>query len=440
MSDSREFFSKFRAIILLLAVFSLFLIREAFPWKNEPEKKILENGLTLIYQLDKSSALTILQICIKGGKGAEPLEKGGLAHLATRLALEIPDVGKAQDLMSQSSIVYMMSRGDYSQININCLSENLENTLKIVSEIMLNPLLSGIRIDRNKERMLDQRKEEEDDLFKAGHNAFLEKIFKGSSYGGSVLGNEESLKAIKKKDIEDFSQSYFKGGNMIAVAISDLEKEPLFEVLNKYLAQFPPGKAPESKLSLLSIPEEKKIAIEKDTKQFMICEASPLPKVTAKNYTLACLFENLLGKGVNSKLWPLRAKENLAYDVNCVATQMRDGGTLEAYLETGKEKKEIALEALKKILDDLFEKGIAEEELKVTKINLKSSFLRNNETKEARASTLSFFEAQGLGLEFFNSFFPEIDAVSLEEINAYIKEVLNPEKRIEVIVGPKSEV
>ncbi len=439
MLKSRRFFSKFWGSLVLLAFFSLFLSEKALGWKNEPEKKMLENGLTLIYQQDKSSPLTVLQIVIKGGKGAEPLEKSGLAYLTTRMALEIPDEGAVQNLMSQSSIVYMMGRGDYSQVNINCLSENLESTLKIVSEIMLKPLLSGIRIDRNKERMRDQRKEEEDDLFKVGHNALVEKLFAGSSYGDSVLGNEESLKSIKKKDIEDFHQSFFKAGNMVAVVLSDLEKEPIFEILNKYLGKFPPGKAPESKPSSLSMSEEKKINLGKDTKQFMICLAFPLPKVSTKNLALALMLETLLGKGVDSKLWPLRIKEKLAYNVNCNATQMKDGGILEAYLETGKEKKETAFEALKKTVFDLFEKGMTEEELSVTKANLRSSFLRNNETKEARVSTLSYFEALGLGLEFFNAFFTEIDAVSLEEINAYIKDILNPEKRVEVIVGPKDE-
>jgi zinc protease len=438
MFERRKFPLNFKALIALLAAL-FFFNPKAFSWKDGPEKKTLENGLALIFQQDKSSPLTVLQITIKGGKGAEPLEKSGLAHLTTRMALEIPDVGKVQDLMSQSSIVYMTGRGDYSQVNINCLSENLESTLKVVSEIMLKPLLSGIRIDRNKERMRDQRKEEEDDLFKAGHNALGEKLFAGSSYGGSSLGSEESLKAIKKKDIEDFHQSYFRAGNMIAVVLSDLEKEPLFAILNKYLAQFPPGKAPESKPSLLSIPEDKKITLEKDTKQFMICDAFALPKVTAKNYTLASLLENLLGMGVDSKLWPLRVRENLAYNVNCIATQMKDGGTFEAYLETSKKKKETASKALNKVLNDLYEKGITDEELNVTKVSLKSSFLRNNETKEERANTLSYFESLGLGLEFFNGFFSEIDAVLFEEMNAYIKDILNPEKRIEVIVGPKEE-
>jgi predicted Zn-dependent peptidase len=116
---------------------------------------------------------------------------------------------------------------------------------------------------------------------------------------------------------------------------------------------------------------------------------------------------------------------------------MKDGGILEAYLETDKEKKEVALEALKKVLSSLFEEGITEEELEVTKINTKASFLRDNETKGIRAGNLVSFEALGLGYEFLSGFFQEIDEIGLDEINTYIKDIFNPEKGVEVIIGPK---
>jgi predicted Zn-dependent peptidase len=44
-----------------------------------------------------------------------------------------------------------------------------------------------------------------------------------------------------------------------------------------------------------------------------------------------------------------------------------------------------------------------------------------------------------VGCDFINSYFSEIDATSLEEFNAYIKEVLNPEKGISITVGPKGQ-
>jgi predicted Zn-dependent peptidase len=405
--------------------------------RNLPEEEFLSNGLKLIYQKDTSSAITVFQIIIKGGKAVEPEEKSGLAYLTTRLTLEIPDQRKVQDLMSQASRVSMTSRGDYSLINITCLSDHVEETLKVTTQIMLKPLFSGLRIEGTKKMINYQRNTQEDDPANVAHKVYLERLFAKKGYGGSVLGSEESLKAIKKKDVKDFYDSYFKAENMIITVISDLEKEPLIEILDEYFAKFPSGKPTESKANPVTIPEERQILIEKDTKQFFISLAFPLPKITRKNFALASIVENLLGKGVGSRLWDLRYREKLAYNVNAQATLMKEGGILEAYIETDKEKKDVALKALKKVLSNLFENGITEEELEVTKNNAKAYFLRDNETKEIRAGNLVSFEALGLGYEFLNGFFLEIDAIGLDEINAYIKDILNLEKGVEVVIGPK---
>jgi predicted Zn-dependent peptidase len=382
--------------------------------RNLPEEEFLSNGLKLIYQKDTSSAITVLQILVLGGKGTEPEGKDGLAYLTARLALEIPDRGKIQAMMIQASRTSVMSYGDYSLINIRCLSEHLEETLKITTQIMLKPLFSGLRIDFIKKQMTYQRKRQEDDSINVGHNALLEKLFANTSLAGSVFGSEESLKAIKKKDIKNYYKNYFGVENMAVVVISDLEKESLIEILNEYFAKFPSGEQAESKPNSLLIPEEKKIYIEKDSKQSFISLAFLLPKITRKNFILAYIIENFLGKGVGSRLWALRYREKLAYNVNSRTTQMKDGGMLEAYLETDKEKKEVALKAIKNVLNNLFEKGMTEEELEVAKIYTKTSFLRNNETKETRARNLASYEALGLGYEFLSGFFLEIDAIGLD--------------------------
>lgn len=76
----------------------------------------------------------------------------------------------------------------------------------------------------------------------------------------------------------------------------------------------------------------------------------------------------------------------------------------------------------------------------IPKTPLRRIFIRDNETKARRAGTLAFFEACGLGLEYFDVLFSEIDGLTLEEVNSYIKEILAPEKGLEVVVGPKPAV
>ncbi len=425
---------------LLSTLFPVFPGQEISPARNQAKKKVLENGLTLIYQKDASSAITVIQILIQGGMKADTEDKQGLAYLTTRLALEIPDDITAQNMMSQASQVYLMCLGDYSLINITSLSENLDETLKTVSQIILDPLFSAIRIDHIKRQMDYRKKMQEDDAINVGRNAALERFFAGTGYGGSVLGNEKSLKAIKRKDIKSFYETHFKAGNMVVAAISDLEEEALSGILERYFNPFPAGQPTEPEALAISPSKYHDIFIEKDTKQYFVSMAFPLPEITTKNYTLAYMIENLLGKGLNSRLWSLRTEEKLAYNVNSNLTQMKFGGMLEAYLETDKEKKEAAVEALRKVLNDLYENGITEEEFEVTKTFSKASFLRENETKTTRARNLSSFEALGLGFTFLDRLSAEMEAISLEEINAYIKDIFDPIKGLEIIVGPKEEI
>ena len=96
MMDLRRFSSK----LISLSLFCLLCLplgKPLFPgqdvplWKIVPQKRVLSNGLSVVYHKDDSSATTVLHIVAKAGKTAQPEEKEGLAYLTTRLLLEIPD-------------------------------------------------------------------------------------------------------------------------------------------------------------------------------------------------------------------------------------------------------------------------------------------------------------------------------------------------------------
>lgn len=413
--------------------------KPSFAWKTPPKKLFLDNGLSYIYQKDDSSAITVVHILIKGGKRDEPEGKEGLAYLTTRLAVVIPDERKVQQLMDQATQLTMDCKSDYSFINISCLSENLDDSLETMSKIMQDPLFSGLRIDSIKKQMDRQRESAKDDSIQMAHDACFDIFFKNTSYGGSVFGTEDSVKAIKKQDIEDFYKSHFVAENMVVVITTDLKEEDVSGLMDKYFNKFPKGTSMESAPVVFQPPEKKVHSLDRDTEQTLACYAFPLPKMNERNLVLAYMLENLLGKGFNSRLWPLRQKEKLAYVVDSRANQLREGGFLEAYLETDNTKKDLAMGALGIVLQKLYEDGVSEEEFQITQTNSKANFLRNNETKNIRSSTIAYHEALGVGYDFVNAYFAEIDKTTLEEFNAYIKEVLNPDKGIGLTVGPQAQ-
>ena len=96
----------------------------------------------------------------------------------------------------------------------------------------------------------------------------------------------------------------------------------------------------------------------------------------------------------------------------------------------------MAIAELKKTIHDLYQNGISAEELSITKIHSKGMAIRENETKDAKTYNLALMEAFGLGYNFLNRILVAIDSTTLEEFNAFIHEVINPEKPVSITVGP----
>jgi len=402
------------------------------------ERAVLANGATFLYALDPSSRVTSVEIFVRGGKAAVPAGKEGLASLTTRLALEITDGRKAQDMMAQATRLGAATLDDFSIIGLECLSENLEQALSSAAGLVLDPLFTGPRIDGLRNFLSHQARIEEDDAVGFGHLVALQTLFAGTGYGGSAHGTRETLKAVTKKDIQAFYESRFRAGNLIFSVVSDLERDRVRGLVEKAFAKLPPGDVTDGAPPAAppSLPGNGETRLPKEMRQNYVALAFPLPPLAEKTYLLALAFENLLGKGPGSRLWPLRSELRLAYTVNARATPMLNGGLLEAYLETDGSKAEEALAALRAAFARLVEEGIGDEELKITKACLRIQFLRDNEMKTPRARTIGALEALGLGGDFFDRLPEAVDALTAEEMTAYLRAVLDPAKALTVVIGP----
>lgn len=405
-------------------------------WKTSPRRSSLTTGIPLIFHQDKASAMTVVGLFVPGGRAAVPSGLDGLAYLTTRLTLEIPDEGKARDLMAQATRMTFSCDEDHSLVVIECLSENLEAALRVAGRIIQDPLMTGLRIGRGKEMMALYAQAEEDDAVLTGSNAALKAFFRGQSYGSASYGSEASLKAIERKDVLAFFRRHFTSKSVFFSVVSDLDPATVQALLEKHFSKFPEGERPEIAAAPPVLPEDREVRLAKDSKQTYVGRAFSLPSPTPDDHAKGTLVEVLIGKGAGSRLWALRTAERLAYNVDSRLTWTRSAGILEAFLETENSKSERASAALDRELRTLWEKGVAAAEFEATKTMAKASFLRSAETKSARMRILGQLEILGLGFDHISGLFSAIDAVTLDGLNAYIRAVLAPDKALKVTVGP----
>jgi zinc protease len=430
----------------ILAAFSIFICLSGYIsaqvqkteklWKNQPEKVVVNDHLSFIYQQDESSKMTVIHILVKGGKRAVPVSQRGLSFITTGLAVEMTDIEEVRQLTQMATSHYYHVHGDYVTITIRCLTENLEDTLKIIARVLRKPLFSGLRISNVKRYLKHRQKGEEDSPAQLMELTFFNSLF--TSYAGSIYGNPESLKKIKKKDILTFYKRFFNHANMIISVCTDLSKADMIPIIRKNFDSFPPGELQPLEKVQASVPEKKEIFSKKDNQQVLISFGALLPGMSRKNFALIYMLENLLGKGIGSKLWTLRAKKELAYSLNTRFIQMEAAGLLTLFLKTDISKREEAHQALKDLIIDLYNNGITQEDLAITKVRSRADFLRDNETKASRVQWLAYFEALGVGFDYLEAFFSQLDQVTLEDLNTYLKKVLNPDQLLEVVIGRES--
>ncbi|HVP92023.1 MAG TPA: insulinase family protein [Terriglobales bacterium] len=405
------------------------------PWKQAPERFVLATGEVCLFQRDAVSPTTVVHLFVPGGKAAVPAGLDGLAYLATRLTLEIPDYAVAQDMMAQATCLRLAVLEDCSFVTLECLSENLEAGLRVAAAIIQNPLITGPRIEDAKQTMSIYAKAEGDDAAEAGHAAALGAFFGGRGYGGSTFGTEASLKAIGKKDIVSFYGLHFTRHAVVFAVSSDLGRDRVQPLLEKYFAKFAARAVGPAAAVEPALPEVREVRLEKETKQAFVGRAFLLPPPTKSGFAKGYLLHVLLGVGPGSRLWDLRAGQKLAYNVGARLTWMRGCGLIEAYLETGTEKREAAVVALDAALAELRRTGLAPDEMSMTKSLARTHLLRSLERKGARAQMMGHWEILGPGLEAFEGAFDGLDAVGLEEMNAFLRDVLDPAKSLLVVVG-----
>ena len=313
---------------------------DEIPWRlgPEPQNYRLDNGLSVVWQRDNAAANTVVLLLVRGGDRDDPPGRGGLAYLTGRLALEIPDQTKLQQLMDFGSTFSLAVGGDYSLITIRSLSRCLEPTLAIITTILTRPLFTDVRMDGVKEMMRHLQKMETDDPSEFMRKILGRTFFGASAYRSALFGDEASLAQIGKKDIQGFFSSHYVAGNMAAVVISDLGEGIVKPLIAASLGSLPAGPLALPRPVPVRKPESPRLAVERQSAQTHISISVLLPELTADNFVMASLLETWLGKGIGSRLWSLRSRSDLTYGLNAELTPYKEAMLLSVYLRTGSER------------------------------------------------------------------------------------------------------
>lgn len=407
-------------------------------WFDEVREYRLLGSVPCLYQNDGRSATTVVLVFIPGGRRAVPEGLDGLAYLATRLATDVPDEDKAAYFVRSASRVSVSVQEDVSVIEVVCLSSEAAGTMQTLFAIMGRPLFSSTRIQNIKGSMELLAGLELEDLVALGHNASAACLFGSAGYGTSVYGNPDSLKRLGRREITRFYEERFHRQAVFLSVSSDLSFAELQPALEGALSKLRSAGPPTAASAPAASPPLGDARVERDFGRSLASMAFALPAPDVGSIAAGLLLETVLGKGPGSRLWPLRASELLAYNLDARLTVMKEAMLLEVYLESTGPKAVQAEAALEKLMTELHGNGVSENELEAARSQAAADLMRRTETKQARALITGLWFHLGFGPDAGRRLLSAVEALDAERLNAFLKFYLSPEKAVRVRVGPEN--
>jgi zinc protease len=429
-------------LLLTLSVFSRNTLAVE-PLKIGPDgygKTTLPNGITVLVNEDKTTSLSSARILVGGGVLTETAANNGTGNLMIRMLLKGNSAMNAEQITAQldffGASVSANCYRDFTDISFTSLTENFDKVLEIISNSLTTPTFSAEELSKLKSEVEGEIKASNDDQSTVSSMLFWKTAYGNEGYGLPLLGTLESIARPTVEDLRQHCQKYVGGSNMVVAVATDLPVEQLMTTLEKRLGKIKPA-ADKIPAPTLKRETSRTGFISFDRNQSYIFMGFVLDRQQPRELACINLLNQVMGANVGSRLWDLRQKEKLAYDVYTHWGASGHATIFRAAIGTDTSKVKQALASLDREWTKLLSSGITEDELADAKVNMKNSLIYGIDRKAGRAGNMAFYEYIGYGYRFILDQIAMADQITLAQVNDFIKTKLAADRIYTSIVGKK---
>ena len=308
---------------------------------------------------------------------------------------------------------------------------------------MLNPVFPQGEVTKLQRQSIDAVKAAKDEAAGVIANYYNSFLFGPHPYARSTDGDEKSLAAISRSDVEAFYRANYTPSNVILAAAGDFQTAEMERLLTDRFGAWAGRPAPAAALAEPAAPTGRRLLLvdkPDSTQTFFQIGNLGIPR-TSPDRVLIDVVNTLFGGRFTSMLnTELRIKTGLTYGARSLFDRRLARGPFVISTYTRNETTEKAIDMALDVLKRLREKGITETDLKSAKEYLKGQYPPRIETTDQLASLLTQLEFFGLDEAEVNSYYAKIDAMTLADANRVIKQYFPAENLVFVLIGKASEI
>lgn len=410
----------------------------------------LENGHTIILA-NKDGGLVNVSSWVKTGSINENEQNNGISHFLEHLMFKGTHKHKAGDfdriLEAKGAIVNAATWKDYTFYYVTLPkgenNQDFYQAIELHADMMIDPILPedeiGAEFDVKDENVKDKRERHvvieeirmrKDQPWTKVYNACNKGMYCAHPYKRDVIGTPEIISQVSQKEIMDYYKTFYTPENITTIIVGDFDNEVILEKVMKEF-NFEGRENSSMPVNTLDSPITETKYIEQTSQInsafMMFGYLGPVAK-DLKQSTALEMLSIVLGDGTSSRLYQNlieKQEEPIFNMINAEHYQFKDGDNFFIQANFRPEKKEIALELIKKEIENLQNSPVLENEFLKAKKKIKSKFAFNAETVSEIGETIGYYMTVCDDLALVEDYLKLLDEITIDDLQKTAQKYLN---------------
>ncbi len=415
------------------------------------ERTKLSNGLNIVLAERHSIPVVNFRLMVDAGYAADQLTKPGTAKLTMDMLDEGTKKLNSLEISEQLSLLgaYLSTSAnlDYSYVTLNALKSNLDPSLDLYADVILNPSFPESDFNRLKKNLLVSIQREKVTPVQMGLRVLPQLLYgKDHAYGNPLTGSgtEESVNSITRDDLIKFRNEWFKPNNATLVIVGDVTMAEIKPKLEKLFKDWKSGDVPVKNISNVSLPNKSVVYImdKPGSQQSIIFAGNVVPKRSSTDEIPIRTFNDILGGVFTSRVnMNLREDKHWSYGSFSILWDTKAQRPFFVYAPVQTDKtKESMMEINNEFRGVISDKPITNEEFEKDKTNQTLSLPGSWETMNAVSSSISDIVSYNLPDDYYSKYASMVESQTLDEVQKAADELVKPDNLVWVVVGDKAKI
>jgi len=423
--------------------------------KTPINRKVLDNGLTVLVKPEKGSGLVAIVACIRTGAAQESIQNAGIGNFVAQLLLAGTRLSSAEEVATISDQVGgnigTQWHPDFTEIRAVTTSAMFSKAMDLVGESLTEANFESKWVEQVRTDLLKQFRQGNPDPYQQAYDDLRSLLYQDNGYRRGALGFERTLKLASPQDLRKFYSLYYVPNNIVISVVGDVTVEQALDRAEKAFAGVPPGELPINRgMPDESLDRSTYRAREADVPVAYLMLGWLAPQAESADFAAMNVLANVLGGGKGSMMFrELRQKRGMGYDLGATYPRFKYQSHLVAYVYTDPYKLvlpnvrgSLVLEEVKsailQLIDDLKNKPLSDQDLQRGKGYTIGTYALSQQHLVNRAFELAWLEAIGAGGDLYSRFADDVQKVTADDIQRVARKYLTNYAAMLLMPKPQS--